>query len=62
MTRLLADESFSDILKTLFVRERSGREGSGGGGGGEKDEESTNEILDRLAEKGWTFALLFKGS
>ena len=61
MTRLLADESFSDILKTLFVRERSGREGKGGGGG-EKDEESTNEILDRLAEKGWTFALLFKGS
>ena len=71
MTRLLADESFADILKTLFVRDRSRGAGGGGGGGGggsaaaglhrsgddeEEEEAYTIEVLERLAEKGDAFA------
>ena len=52
MTRLLADESFSDILRTLFVRERDCGGGGGTSSSRSEDEESSNEILDRLAEKG----------
>ena len=67
MTRLLADESFGDILKTLFVRQKksgnrrkSREEEADDDNGGEEEEEEeeaeedegSNEILDRLAEKG----------
>ena len=68
MTRLLADEAFGDILKTLFVRQKksgnrrkSREEEADDDVEGEEEEaeeeeeeekEGSNEILDRLAEKG----------